>query len=203
MNQIKLAKKTVSPSKVVCIGRNYVEHIKELNNEMPDQAVIFVKPNSAICDEIVSGQDEPIHYEAEISFIIENNKITSVGFGLDLTKRGLQSALKAKGLPWERAKAFDKSAVFSPFEPLNGKLETLSMQLLINNQLIQHADFDLMIHKPNEIVNEVCTFMRFENGDILMTGTPKGVGVLNKGDQFIGRIFQGSTLVIEKSWVVS
>jgi 2-keto-4-pentenoate hydratase/2-oxohepta-3-ene-1,7-dioic acid hydratase in catechol pathway len=202
MNQVKLAEKTISPSKIVCIGRNYVEHIKELNNEMPDQAVIFVKPNSAISNEIVSGQDEPIHYEAELSFIIENNEISSVGFGLDLTKRGLQSSLKSKGLPWERAKAFDKSAVFSHFEPFDGNLAALSMQLLINEQLIQHADFDLMIHKPNEIVKEVRSFMSFEDGDILMTGTPKGVGVINKGDQFTGRIFHSSTLIIEKSWTV-
>lgn len=202
MNQIRTAGKIIHPYKIVCIGRNYVEHIKELNNEMPDQAVIFVKPNSAISENIVSGQDEPIHYEAEISFIIESNKISSVGFGLDLTKRNLQSQLKAKGLPWERAKAFNKSAVFSHFEPLNGAVEALSMQLLINGDLIQHADFDLMIHKPEEIINEVSSFMSFENGDILMTGTPKGVGIVNKGDQFIGRIFEGSTLLIEESWTV-
>jgi len=202
MNQIKLAGKAISPSKVVCIGRNYVEHIKELNNEMPDQAVIFVKPNSAISDTIVSGTDEPIHYEAEISFIIEQGAISSVGFGLDLTKRGLQSRLKNKGLPWERAKGFDKSAVFSHFEPLVGAVQSLSMQLLINEQLIQHADFDLMIHKPMEIVNEVTSFMSFTDGDILMTGTPKGVGVVNKGDHFTGRIYQYQTLLIEQHWTV-
>ncbi|GLS90217.1 2-keto-4-pentenoate hydratase [Psychromonas marina] len=202
MNKIKLAGKTISPSKVVCIGRNYVEHIKELNNEMPDQAVIFVKPNSAISDCIVSGTDEPIHYEAEIAFVIEEGAITHVGVGLDLTKRGLQSRLKNKGLPWERAKGFDKSAVFSHFEPLVGSVQSLSMQLLINEQLIQHADYDLMIHKPSEIIDEVASFMRFENGDILMTGTPKGVGVVNKGDHFTGRIYQDKTLLIEQQWTV-
>lgn len=204
MNQIKLATKSIFPSKVVCIGRNYVEHIKELNNEVPDQAVIFVKPNSAISNSIVSGRegDEAIHYEAEISFIIENGQLTHVGVGLDLTKRGLQSQLKNKGLPWERAKAFDQSAVFSNFEPLVGELETLSMQLLINDQIIQHANYDLMIHKPMQIVDEVSTFMSFENGDILMTGTPKGVGVVNKGDHFIGRIYQDNTLLLEQHWTV-
>lgn len=203
MNSIIIAGKTIYPSKVVCIGRNFVEHIKELNNEMPDQAVIFVKPNSAISDCIVSDEVEPIHYEAEISFVIEDNKISSVGFGLDLTKRGVQSTLKGKGLPWERAKGFDKSAVFSQFEPLIGSAESLSMQLFINDKLIQHADYELMIHKPLDIIKEVATFMSFENGDVLMTGTPKGVGIVNKDDRFVGRIFQDETLIIEQQWIVS
>jgi 2-keto-4-pentenoate hydratase/2-oxohepta-3-ene-1,7-dioic acid hydratase in catechol pathway len=202
MNSINISGKSISPSKVVCIGRNFVEHIKELNNEMPDQAVIFIKPNSAISDTIVSDEIEPIHYEAEISFVIEDNNISSVGFGLDLTKRGVQSTLKNKGLPWERSKGFDKSAVFSDFVPLVAEIETLSMQLLINDKEIQYADYELMIHKPTAIIKEVSTFMSFENGDILMTGTPKGVGVVNKGDNFIGRIFQGETLLIEQQWVV-
>lgn len=203
MKQIKHAGKNICPSKVVCIGRNYVEHIKELNNEMPDQAVIFVKPNSAICHCIVSASDEPIHYEAEICFVIEHNKIVSVGIGLDLTKRGLQGKLKAKGLPWERAKAFDKSAVFSDFELLQGPIDSLSMQLLINDKLIQHGNVELMIHKPMEIIDEVNSFMSFENGDILMTGTPKGVGVVNKEDQFIGRIYQDGKLLVEQHWTVN
>ena len=202
MNHINNAGKSIAPSKIVCIGRNYVEHIKELNNDTPDQMVFFVKPNSALTDNIVSGVNEPIHYEAEISFVIEANQIVSVGVGLDLTKRGLQSTLKAKGLPWERAKAFDKSAVLSQFVPLCGALETLSMQLLINDVLIQHADYDLMINKPLEIINEVSSFMSFEDGDVLMTGTPKGVGIANKGDQFVGRIYQGETLLIEQPWTV-
>jgi len=202
MNQIESAGKRYSPSKVVCIGRNYVEHIKELNNETPDQMVFFVKPNSAITDCIVSGVDEPIHYEAELSFIIEGNHITQVGVGLDLTKRGLQSTLKGKGLPWERAKAFDKSAVFSHFVSFSGALETLSLQLLINGSLVQHADYALMMNKPVDIINEVSSFMSFEAGDILMTGTPKGVGIAQQGDHFVGRIYQGETLLLEQQWTV-
>jgi len=201
MNQIKIAGRLLSPAKVVCIGRNYVEHIKELNNETPEQMVFFVKPNSAMTETIKSGSEEPVHYEAEISFVIENNAISAVGVGLDLTKRSLQSKLKAKGLPWERAKAFDKSAVFSQFAPFSGQLETLSMQLLINDRVIQHANYALMINKPIEILNEVRTFMSFNEGDILMTGTPKGVGIINKGDHFIGRIYQGDTLLLEQQWV--
>jgi 2-keto-4-pentenoate hydratase/2-oxohepta-3-ene-1,7-dioic acid hydratase in catechol pathway len=200
MNQVSIEGQYCSPSKVVCIGRNYVEHIKELNNEMPDQAVIFVKPNSAIDTQLVSNADEPVHYEAEISFMIKDNQIDAVGFGLDLTKRELQSALKSKGLPWERAKAFDQSAVFSQFVPFTSDTIGLSMQLLINNKLIQHADYGLMIHKPIDIINEVSSFMSFCDGDILMTGTPKGVGLVKKGDVFTGRIYQGDTLLIEQKW---
>jgi 2-keto-4-pentenoate hydratase/2-oxohepta-3-ene-1,7-dioic acid hydratase in catechol pathway len=200
MNSINIAGKKSYPSKIVCIGRNYVDHIKELNNEIPDQAVIFVKPNSAIDNQLVSDNNEAIHYEAEISLVIENNKITAVGIGFDLTKRGVQANLKSKGLPWERAKAFDKSAVFSDFVHFSDDVDRLSMQLLINNKLIQHASYDLMIHKPAEIIQEVSTFMSFSDGDILMTGTPKGVGVFSAGDVFIGRLYQGEALLIEQQW---
>ena len=202
MNTVILDKQPVSPSKVVCVGRNYVEHIKELNNEIPDNAVIFVKPNSAICDQAFSGVDEPIHYESELSFIIENNQIKAVGFGLDLTKRGLQSKLKAKSLPWERAKGFNRSAVFSEFISFSGKLEDLSLQLFINDQLIQHANFDLMMYKPQQLLEEVSTFMSFSDGDILMTGTPKGVGELIAKDRLVGRIYVGDKPLIEQQWIV-
>ena len=202
MNNIIVNNNILSPSKVVCVGRNYVAHINELNNEIPDQIVIFVKPNSAICDEVISGVNEAIHYEAEISFIIEKEKIAAVGFGLDLTKRALQAKLKAKGLPWERAKAFDKSAVFSEFVTIASEVESLSLQLFINDHIIQHATFDLMIYKPCEVIKEVNSFMSFADGDILMTGTPKGVGELVAGDHFVGKIFAGENLLIEQSWVV-
>ncbi|WP_435234761.1 fumarylacetoacetate hydrolase family protein [Psychromonas sp. PT13] len=202
MNTIILDKQPISPSKVVCVGRNYVEHIKELNNEIPDNAVIFVKPNSAICEHAFSGVDEPIHYESEISFIIKNNHIEAVGFGLDLTKRALQSTLKAKSLPWERAKGFDRSAVFSEFVRFSGKLEDLSLQLFINDQLTQQADFDLMMYKPQQLLTEVSTFMSFSDGDILMTGTPKGVGELIAKDCLVGRIYVGDKLLIEQQWIV-
>ena len=202
MNNIIVNQNLISPSKVVCIGRNYVEHIKELNNEMPEQAVIFVKPNSALCSDIFSAGDETIHYESEISFVIENGEISAVGFGLDLTKRAVQSQLKSKGLPWERAKAFDRSAVFRGFVSFSGKVEELSLQLVINGQLAQQANVELMIYKPRQIIKEVTAFMSFNDGDILMTGTPKGVGNISVHDCFIGRIFEGDKLLIEQEWIV-
>ncbi|MCE2595645.1 fumarylacetoacetate hydrolase family protein [Motilimonas cestriensis] len=203
MNGVLVDGETVYPSKVVCIGRNYVAHIQELGNETPDNPVIFVKPNSAIARELCTSADDEVHYEAEITFAIQSGQLLAVGVGLDLTKRALQSSLKAKGLPWERAKAFDKSAVFSQFVPFKGDVSELRMELYINEQLIQLATYDLMIHKPADIVAEVSSFMTLNDSDLLMTGTPKGVGKLNVGDQFVGKIFQQKTLLVEHSWQVT
>jgi len=192
----------ISPSKVVCIGRNYVEHIAELNNEVPTEPVIFVKPNSAISNEIKTHAIDDIHYEAEISLIVQDNRFIAAGIGLDLTKRQVQSVLKEKGLPWERAKAFDASAVFSEFVAIDNQVESLSLVLLINDDIIQQANYPLMIYKPAEIVTAVNEFMSFENNDILMTGTPKGVGKINKGDQFTGQLFDKDKLILSKTWRV-
>lgn len=200
MNSIKLNGRNIIPSKVVCIGRNYVEHIAELENEMPTEPVIFIKPNSAISDSLKSGDTEQIHYEGEICFLIENKKIVAVGFGLDLTKRNIQSTLKTKGLPWERAKSFDKSAVFSHFVECKSELNHYKMELFINNQLIQQGNYEMMIHKPETLLNEISSTFTLENGDIIMTGTPKGVGVVNVGDTFLAKIYEGETLVVEQSW---
>ena len=202
MNSIKFDGKDVYPSKIVCIGRNYVDHIKELNNEVPKQPVIFIKPNSSISNDIYSSKDDVIHYEGEISFLISSNKLKGVGFGLDLTKREVQSDLKSKGLPWERAKSFDGAAVFSEFVTFRGSIHDLRMELYINGSLAQQGGCDLMMNKPDEILNEANSFLSFENYDVLMTGTPKGVGPINSGDKFIGKIFEKNKLVVEGFWVV-
>lgn len=199
MNNIFIDNTEIFPSKVVCIGRNYTEHIAELNNETPDEPVFFFKPNSSISEELVfpKGNDS-CHYEAEISFLIEENKISGVAFGLDLTLREVQSKLKAKGLPWERAKCFHKSAVFSNFVSFNGDTSDLEVELYINDELKQKGGVSLMITKPQEIIDELLTFSSFEDGDILMSGTPKGVGAFNVGDIFVGRILHNDKVIIEK-----
>ena len=115
MKSVKLDGNEFQPSKIVCIGRNYVDHIKELGNEVPSQPVVFLKPNSAISAEIHSGGEDEIHFEGEISFMVIAGQLEAVGFGLDLTKREIQTSLRKKGMPWERSKAFDGSAVFSDF----------------------------------------------------------------------------------------
>lgn len=194
--------KAVYPSKIVCIGRNYADHIKELNNEVPQEPVIFFKPNSAISNEIHSGKSGAIHFEGEITFLISAGELRGVGFGLDLTRRDIQSRLKSKGLPWERAKAFDRSAVFSDFVTFDGNISDLRMEFYINDVLVQPGCHDLMINKPLQILDEAKSFLTFEDGDLLMTGTPKGVGPINAGDRYLGKIFANKKLIAEGSWVV-
>ena len=202
MNSIVFQSQKLIPSKVVCIGRNYVAHIEELNNEIPEEPVVFLKPNSAISSQLQINEQHNIHYESEISFLVINGELSGVGFGLDLTKREVQTVLKNKGLPWERAKAFDKSAVFSEFVGMQHVTESLRIELTINGELVQRGEEHLMINSPSELLEEVSRFMTVENGDILMTGTPSGVGIVNKGDVFQGRILSGTKLLIEHAWSV-
>jgi len=201
MKSIEYSSKIIIPSKVVCIGRNYVEHIKELNNETPDSMVVFNKPNSAITDKLYYFSSGT-RFEGEICFLIENSKIGGIGFGLDLTKADIQNRMKSKGLPWERAKSFDGSSVLSKFVAFDGDETKLRLELYINDKLIQYANYDLMIYKPKEMIEEIESFMSLENGDIIMSGTPKGVGNYNIGDLFCGKVFSGEKLLVESKWIV-
>jgi 2-keto-4-pentenoate hydratase/2-oxohepta-3-ene-1,7-dioic acid hydratase in catechol pathway len=202
MKSINLEGKKLYPSKIVCIGQNYVEHIKELGNEIPSQPVIFLKPNSAIASEVKTHADEVIHHEAEISFIVIGGELAAVGFGLDLTKREVQTNLRNKGLPWERSKAFDGSAVFSDFVGISDELADLRLELYINDRLVQQGGYDLMMNKPAAILAEAGSFLSFEDGDVIMTGTPKGVGPINTGDRLHGKIFAADKLLSEHHWTV-
>jgi 2-keto-4-pentenoate hydratase/2-oxohepta-3-ene-1,7-dioic acid hydratase in catechol pathway len=188
-------------SKVICIGRNYVEHIEELGNEIPSEMVVFNKPNSAITDELHYFSDA-CRFEGEICFLIQNKQIAGIGFGLDLTHADIQNKLKSKGLPWERAKAFDKSAVFSTFIPYDGDIRTLEMRLTVNEHLVQFADYSLMMYKPKVMISEIHRFMSLEENDIIMSGTPKGVATYKAGDRFVGQIFSDERLILEHSWIV-
>jgi 2-keto-4-pentenoate hydratase/2-oxohepta-3-ene-1,7-dioic acid hydratase in catechol pathway len=193
--------KCITPSKVVCIGRNYVEHIKELNNETPDTMVVFNKPNSAITNKLHFFTPDT-RFEGEICFLIEDKKIAGIGFGLDLTKANIQNKIKEKGWPWERAKAFDGSAVLSDFLRFDGDITKLRLELYINNNLVQYATYDLMIYKPAQMLEEIQTFMSLEDGDIIMSGTPKGVATYNIGDIFVGKIYEDEKLLVETTWEV-
>jgi len=208
-----LDNKTLLPSKIVCIGRNYVEHIHELANEIPDEMVVFLKPNSSISTQLAAVHlNDVLHYEAELCFLYEKGRFTAVAIGLDLTKREVQARLKSKGLPWERAKAFDGSAVFSSFINIENLTETefqqLNLLLSINGEVIQQGGVDLMMYKPDVILQELQGFMTLEDGDIVMTGTPKGVGVVQPGAEFVGQVFLNDTgnlekqLVVEEKWIV-
>ncbi len=201
MNCVNFNGLTIIPSKIVCIGRNYVEHIHELCNEIPSSMVVFNKPNSAITD-VLHFISPDTRFEGEICFLMMNAKITGIGFGLDLTKADIQNHLKSKGLPWERAKSFDNSAVFGDFIPLDAPLESLRMTLHINGVLTQEATVELMIYKPLEMIQEIKSFMSFEDGDIIMSGTPKGVNTYKTGDTFVGQIYSDERLLVENSWIV-
>ena len=144
---------------------------------------------------------EPLHYEAEISFIVKNNQFIAVAMGMDLTKRGIQSNLKAASLPWERCKAFDGSALFSPFVSIQTINPALKVELSIDGELAQTGGVELMIHKPDEIIEDINSFITLNDGDIVMTGTPKGVGEVISGKQYSGRIMQNDEVITSIDWV--
>lgn len=201
MKTVEYLDQQISPTKVVCIGRNYVEHIHELHNEIADTMVVFNKPNSALSDKLYYFSEDT-RFEGEICFLIQNRQIAGVGFGLDLTKADIQNKMKAKGLPWERAKAFDNSAVLGEFVEFSGDMTKLRFELFINDKLTQFADYDLMIYKPDVMLEEIQSFMSLEDGDIIMSGTPKGVGNYHVGDIFRGKIYCGDELLVESNWQV-
>lgn len=202
MKTVSLDGTMVTPSKILCVGRNYVAHIEELGNEVPDEMVVFGKPNSAISGTLLAQiETEPLHYEGEIALLVEGGKAIAAGFGLDLTKRELQGRLKAAGLPWERAKAFDGAALFSTFSRLEGGTEQLSLELEKNGTLCQQGGVELMMYPPAQIIRELSRFTTLEDGDIIMTGTPAGVGAVQAGDQFTGRVYDGGKPLAQETWL--
>jgi len=202
MKSVKFDNIDTIVSKIVCVGRNYVEHIRELGNPMPEQMVLFNKPNSAISSEL--KYFSPTHrFEGELCYLIQNSKIVGVGFGLDLTNKDAQEYAKSKGLPWERAKAFDGSAVFSHFIKFSSDLKDLSFKLWINGNLAQEANYDLMIYKPDTILKEIESFMSLEDNDIIMSGTPKGVGSYKIGDKFEAKIYEKDKEILSCEFVVN
>lgn len=199
MYSVSCEDKSVSPNKIVCIGRNYVEHIEELGNEVPEEAVIFFKPNSSIGEELIEPEGEACQFEGELCFLYKDNKLAYVAFGLDLTKREVQNKLKAQKLPWERAKAFKNSALFSRFVSFE-KVENLSLELHVNNKLVQKGDVSMMLFQPKEIIVQILSFSNLDENDIIMSGTPSGVGEFKKGDILAGRVLEDGKLLVEKEW---
>lgn len=184
--------------KIICIGRNYVEHARELGNEIPENPVIFIKPDTAI---LKKGSDfylpefsNEIHYELEVvlkiskggKYIQEENApqhYDEIALGIDFTARDLQQKLKEKGLPWELAKAFDGSAVVSDFFPKNNvDLKALQFSLKKNKELVQNGNTSQMIFSPEKIIAFASQYFTLRVGDLIFTGTPKGVGQLAEND---------------------
>ena len=185
--------------KILCVGRNYADHILELSNEQPDDPVIFLKPETAI-----PLKNEPffypdfskdVHYEVEI--LVKINRVgknidekfahkyyDDIGVGIDFTARDVQSKLKAKGLPWELAKAFNGSAPISTFVPKTDfpDLNNVNFRLDLNGEIRQQGNTNLMLFKIDYLISFVSRYFLLQIGDILFTGTPKGVGPVQIGD---------------------
>ena len=193
----------VQPGKVICVGKNYAAHISEMDSVPAEEMVVFMKPNSSIGDTLMAEIGEPIHYEGEICLLIERGEAVGVAFGLDLTKRATQSKLKAEGLPWERSKAFNGSALFSEFVTAPEDLNKLGVELLVNEVLRQKGDVSLMLYPPSVILEELKHFLTLEDFDIVMTGTPAGVGPVRAGERFRGRVLNGETELIGQEWLAS
>lgn len=190
--------------KIICIGRNYTEHAKELGNDVPDEPVLFIKPKTALNTsssfEIPSFSDD-IHFELELVLkisksgkdIAEENAhqyFNEIGLGIDFTARDVQSKLKAKGLPWEKAKAFDGSAVVSVFfslSELKNKQE-INFKLYLNQELKQVGSSSHMLFNFHQIIAHASQYFSLEKGDLIFTGTPKGVGKVHAGDILIGSL---------------
>lgn len=202
MHAVRLEDELIYPTKLLCIGRNYLEHIHELNNAIPEDMVVFNKPATSITSDLISFHQEPLHYEAEICFIVRSGELFAAGLGLDLTKRALQSQLKSKGLPWERAKAFDGSAVFSRFITLEDiEVKSLEIELFINCVRVQKGDVSQMLYSPETIVDQLKSYTTLCDGDVIMTGTPKGVGEVHQGDVFLARLKSNDQTLIEIEWI--
>lgn len=188
--------------KVVCVGRNYADHIQELSNAIPDEPLLFIKPTTSLCHfeqpirlPIEQGQ---CHNELEVAVLIgdtltktsEESALKGIwgcGLGLDLTLRDVQNTLKTKGLPWERAKGFDNACPLSNFVPIEqvSDIQNIDFSLRINNQLIQQGNTGLMLFKITALISEISHTFTLLPGDVVMTGTPKGVGPLNSGDKLV------------------
>jgi 2-keto-4-pentenoate hydratase/2-oxohepta-3-ene-1,7-dioic acid hydratase in catechol pathway len=191
--------------KIICIGRNYTKHIEELQNERPDEPVVFLKPDSAVLLKqhpfVIPEFSDDIHHEVEILVRINkvgkyidtkfaHNYYDEIGLGIDFTARDLQAKLKEKGLPWEKAKAFDGSAVIGSF--LSKKdfqsTENINFELRNNGNTVQKGNTSFMLWKIDELIAYVSQFFTLKIGDIIFTGTPEGVAKVNPNDILEGYI---------------
>ncbi len=200
--------------KIICIGRNYADHAKELNNAVPEKPVFFMKPGSSLVI-----RNRPFYYpdfsndvQHEIEIVVKINKVgksidasyasryySEIALGVDFTARDLQSECKEKGLPWEIAKAFDYSAPVSKFVPMNryGVIDNIDFRLDINGHTVQQGNTRNMIFHVNHLIEYVSRFMTLKTGDLMFTGTPSGVGPVKIGDRLEGYIGEVKLLDFE------
>ena len=191
--------------KLICIGRNYVDHIEELNNERPAEPVVFIKPDSSILpkeqDFYLPNFTSDVHHEVEVLVKIKkvgkhinvdfaHTYYDEIGLGIDFTARDIQQKLKDKGLPWEKAKGFDGAAVIGQWVEKStlGNLSQLQFGLVKNGQWVQQASTALMLWSIDELIAHVSTYFTLKKGDIIFTGTPAGVSRVQEGDVLEGFI---------------
>lgn len=183
--------------KIICIGRNYTEHAKELNNPVPEKPIFFCKPDTALLrtnEFYIPPYSSNIHYEVEL--VVKIKKVgksiskkyahkyyDEISLGLDLTARDLQQDCKEKGLPWEIAKGFDSSAPIGKWYQKTD-LESLNFYLLKNGTKVQEGNPSLMLYDVDSLIEYISKFMTLKKGDLIFTGTPAGVGQLKSGDHF-------------------
>ncbi len=199
--------------KILCVGRNYSEHAKELGNAVPENPVIFSKPDTALLKNgepfYIPDFSNDVHHEIEL--VIKINKVgkkiqekfarnyfSEIGLGIDFTARDKQNELKSKGLPWELAKAFDGSAPIGNFINIeNIDLKNIDFSLQKNGQLVQQGNTSQMIFSFEQIVSFVSQYFTLKVGDLIYTGTPAGVSQVNIGDHLEGFIGNESMLICE------
>ncbi|AWA30017.1 2-hydroxyhepta-2,4-diene-1,7-dioate isomerase [Flavobacterium magnum] len=200
--------------KLICIGRNYAAHIEELKNERPAEPVVFLKPDSAILLKqhpfVIPEFSDDIHHEIEI--VVRINKVgkyiepkfahkyyDEISVGIDFTARDLQQKLKDKGLPWEKAKAFDGSAVVGEFLPKTQfeSIENLTFELTNNGKTVQKGNNSHMLWKIDELISYVSQFFTLKIGDLIFTGTPEGVAAVKPGDVLEGFLEQNKLFRIQ------
>jgi len=189
--------------KIICVGRNYAAHIEELENERPDHPVLFIKPDTSILQKkqpfFIPHFTNDVHYEVELMVKIDRigkhieskfapKYYSSIGLGIDFTARTIQKELKAKGLPWEKAKAFDGSALVGEWFSKHDfrDLDSVSFKLEKNGQTVQSGNSSQMLWKINELIAYCSQFFTLKIGDIIFTGTPAGVGLVAEGDLLEG-----------------
>jgi 2-keto-4-pentenoate hydratase/2-oxohepta-3-ene-1,7-dioic acid hydratase in catechol pathway len=191
--------------KLICIGRNYTKHIEELENEKPTDPVVFLKPDTAILLKkqpfFIPDFTEDVHHEVEV--LVKINKVgkyidrkfahkyyDEIGLGIDFTARDLQTKLKEKGLPWEKAKAFDGAAVIGKWLPKAdiSNINNLNFSLKKNDNLVQEGNTSHMLWKVDELIEYVSKYFTLKIGDVIFTGTPAGVGKVVANDKLIGYI---------------
>lgn len=191
--------------KIICIGRNYTEHIKELENEKPTDPVVFLKPDTSVLLKkqpfFIPDFSNDVHHEVEI--LVKINRIgkhidrkfahkyyNEIGLGIDFTARDVQSELKAKGLPWEKAKAFDGAAVIGEWLPVSDfkDVNAIEFSLKKNEKIVQLGNTSHMLWKIDELIEYVSKYFTLKIGDIIFTGTPSGVEKVNANDKLKGYI---------------